>query len=195
MRRYTCCLTLRSMWRGGSGTDPVTSFAMPFHSYHKMIILPRQARDKHRESAQNMRERCVFFASTGKRSTTTMVSTTTRRTWLGTANCTIIDHFLHLNRDWSPRFSTLRDENGWVRAKTVRNLNLGVSRNRFCDFLADPDSRSFSRFGAIIMQFAVWTTQHDDLPRQARDRHEEGQTEKRRSFCIDAGFTRSRWRG
>jgi hypothetical protein len=30
-----------------------------------------------------------------------------------------------------------------------------VSQNRFCDFLADPDSRSFSRFGAIIMQFAV----------------------------------------
>jgi hypothetical protein len=25
-------------------------------------------------------------------------------------------------------------------------VNLGVSRNRFCDFLADPDSRSFSRF-------------------------------------------------
>jgi hypothetical protein len=23
----------------------------------------------------------------------------------GTANCIIIDHFLHLNRDWSPRFS------------------------------------------------------------------------------------------
>jgi hypothetical protein len=34
-------------------------------------------------------------------------------------------------------------------------LNIGVSRNRFCDFLADPDSRSFSRFGAIIMQVAV----------------------------------------
>jgi hypothetical protein len=33
-------------------------------------------------------------------------------------------------------------------------LNIGVSRNRFCDFLADPDSRSFSRFGAIIMQVA-----------------------------------------
>jgi hypothetical protein len=32
-----------------------------------------------------------------------------------------------------------------------------VSRNRFCDFLADPDSRSFSRFGAIMMQFAVVT--------------------------------------
>jgi hypothetical protein len=63
--------------------------------------------------------------------------------------------FLHLNRDWSPRFSTLRDKNGWVRAKTARNLNIGVSRNRFCDFLADPDSRSFSRFGAIIMQFAA----------------------------------------
>jgi hypothetical protein len=62
---------------------------------------------------------------------------------------------MHLNRDWSPRFSTLRDKNGWVRAKTARNLNIGVSRNRFCDFLADPDSRSFSRFGAIIMQLAV----------------------------------------
>jgi hypothetical protein len=36
-------------------------------------------------------------------------------------------------------------------------LNIGVSRNRFCDFLADPDSRSFSRFGAIIMQIAVWS--------------------------------------
>ena len=51
-----------------------------------------------------------------------------------------------LNRDWSPRFSTLRDKNGWIRAKTAGNLNLGVSRNRFCDFLADPDSRNFSRF-------------------------------------------------
>jgi hypothetical protein len=39
-----------------------------------------------------------------------------------------------LNRDWSPRFSTLRDKSGWVRAKTAGNLNLGVSRNRFCDF-------------------------------------------------------------
>eukprot|EP01046_Picozoa_sp_COSAG06_P037522 COSAG06_NODE_4243_length_4437_cov_333.188797_4_plen_188_part_00 len=28
--------------------------------------------------------------------------------------------------------------------------------NRFCDFLADPDSRSFSRFGTIIMQVAVY---------------------------------------
>jgi hypothetical protein len=26
---------------------------------------------------------------------------------------------LHLNRDWSPRFSTLRDKNGWVRDKTA----------------------------------------------------------------------------
>ena len=25
-------------------------------------------------------------------------------------------------------------------------MNLGVSRNRFCDFLADPGSRNFSRF-------------------------------------------------
>jgi hypothetical protein len=29
-------------------------------------------------------------------------------------------------------------------------LNLGVSRNRFCDFLADPDSRNFSRFTLIL---------------------------------------------
>ena len=36
-----------------------------------------------------------------------------------TANCIIIDHFSTLNRDWSPRFSTLRDKNGWVRAKTA----------------------------------------------------------------------------
>jgi hypothetical protein len=52
-------------------------------------------------------------------------------------------------------FLTLRDKNGWVRAQTARNLNIGVSRNSFCDFLADPGSRSFSRFGAIIMQFAA----------------------------------------
>jgi hypothetical protein len=52
-------------------------------------------------------------------------------------------------------FLTLPLKNGWQGVKTARNLNIGVSRNRFCDFLADPDSRSFSRFGAIIMQFAV----------------------------------------
>eukprot|EP01046_Picozoa_sp_COSAG06_P076941 COSAG06_NODE_24798_length_652_cov_1.010850_1_plen_71_part_00 len=32
-----------------------------------------------------------------------------------------------------------------------------MSQNRFCDFLADPDSRSFSRFGAIIMPFMPYT--------------------------------------
>eukprot|EP01046_Picozoa_sp_COSAG06_P091533 COSAG06_NODE_37821_length_430_cov_4.758308_1_plen_49_part_01 len=26
-----------------------------------------------------------------------------------------------LNRDWSPRFSTLRDKNGWIRATTAGN--------------------------------------------------------------------------
>ena len=51
-----------------------------------------------------------------------------------------------LNRDWSPCCSMLRNKNGWVRAKPAGNLNLGVSRNRFCDRLADPDSRSLSRF-------------------------------------------------
>jgi hypothetical protein len=29
-------------------------------------------------------------------------------------------------------------------------LNIGVSQNRFCDFLADPDSRNFSRFTLIF---------------------------------------------
>jgi hypothetical protein len=52
-------------------------------------------------------------------------------------------------------FLTLPLKNGWQWVKTARNLNISVSRNGFCDFLADPDSRSFSRFGAIIMQFAV----------------------------------------
>jgi hypothetical protein len=28
-----------------------------------------------------------------------------------------------LNRDWSPRFSTLLDKNGWVRAKTTRRVS------------------------------------------------------------------------
>jgi hypothetical protein len=36
-----------------------------------------------------------------------------------TANCIIIDHFSAFEFDWSPRFSTLRDKNGWVRAKTA----------------------------------------------------------------------------
>eukprot|EP01046_Picozoa_sp_COSAG06_P113429 COSAG06_NODE_60176_length_271_cov_2.936047_1_plen_34_part_01 len=30
--------------------------------------------------------------------------------------------------------------------KAAGNVKLGVSRNRFCDFLADTDRRSFSRF-------------------------------------------------
>jgi hypothetical protein len=34
-----------------------------------------------------------------------------------TANCIIIDHFLHLNRGWSPRFSTLRDETAGFEPK------------------------------------------------------------------------------
>ena len=71
-----------------------------------------------------------------------------------TANCIIIGRFSAFQFELVALFLTLPLKNGWVRAKTARNLNLGVSRNRFCDFLADPDSRSFSRFGAIIMQFA-----------------------------------------
>ena len=72
-----------------------------------------------------------------------------------TANCIIIDHFSAFEFELVALFLTLPLKNGWQWVKTARNLNLGVSRNRFCDFLADPDSRSFSRFGAIIMQVAV----------------------------------------
>jgi hypothetical protein len=72
-----------------------------------------------------------------------------------TANCIIIDHFSAFEPGLVAHFLTLPLKNGWQWVKTARNLNIGVSRNRCCDFLADPDSRSFSRFGAIIMQFAV----------------------------------------
>jgi hypothetical protein len=77
------------------------------------------------------------------------------RRLLTTAKCIIIDHFSAFESGLVAPFLTLRDKHGWVRPKTARNLNIGVSRNSFCDFLADPGSRSFSRFGAIIMQFAV----------------------------------------
>jgi hypothetical protein len=40
----------------------------------------------------------------------------------------------------------LNVKNGSARTKPAGNLNLGVSRNRLCDFLAESDSRSFSRF-------------------------------------------------
>jgi hypothetical protein len=73
-------------------------------------------------------------------------------TMVRTANCITTDHFSAFEPGLVAPFLTLRDKNGWVGAKTARNLNTGVSRNRFCDVLADPDSRSFSRFGAIIMQ-------------------------------------------
>ena len=63
-----------------------------------------------------------------------------------TANCIIIDHFSAFEFELVALFLTLPLKNGWQWVKTARNLNLGVSRNRFCDFLADPDSRSFSRF-------------------------------------------------
>jgi hypothetical protein len=73
-----------------------------------------------------------------------------------TANCIIIDLFSAFEPGLVALFLTLRDKNGWVRAKTARILNLGVSRNCFGDFLADPDSRSFSRFGAIIMHCSCY---------------------------------------
>ena len=69
-----------------------------------------------------------------------------------TANCIIIDHFSVFEFELVAPFLTLPLKNGWQWVKTARSLNIGVSRNRFCDFLAEPDNRSFSRFGAIIMQ-------------------------------------------
>jgi hypothetical protein len=72
-----------------------------------------------------------------------------------TANCIIIDLFSAFEPGLVALFLTLPLKNGWQWVKTARNLNIGVSRNRFCDFLADPDSRGFSRFGAIIMQVAA----------------------------------------
>jgi hypothetical protein len=71
-----------------------------------------------------------------------------------TANCIIIGHFSAFESGLVALLLTLPLKNGWQWVKTARNLNIGVSRNCFCDFLADPDSRSFSRFGAIIMQAA-----------------------------------------
>jgi hypothetical protein len=63
-------------------------------------------------------------------------------------------------------------------------LNIGVSRNRFCDFLADPDSRSFSRFGAIIMQFAARLyTNHDHFTETG-----SGQTYDRENSTRGACF-------
>ena len=55
------------------------------------------------------------------------------------ANCIIIDHFSAFEFELVALFLTLPLKNGWQWVKTARNLNLGVSRNRFCDFLADPD--------------------------------------------------------
>jgi hypothetical protein len=48
-------------------------------------------------------------------------------------NCTCsVQHYcislrIYLNRNWSPRFFTLWDKNGWIRTKTAENLNVGVS--------------------------------------------------------------------
>jgi hypothetical protein len=76
-----------------------------------------------------------------------------------------------LNRDWSPRFSTLRDKTAGLE--------------RFCDFLADPDSRSFSRFGAIIMQFAVGVSRAClDKTRQVFKRRRNGSVSKQKRGAV-----------
>jgi hypothetical protein len=48
---------------------------------------------------------------------------------------------------WSPHFERpFERRNAWIQPKTAGNLNLGVSRERFCDFLADPGSPKFQPF-------------------------------------------------
>eukprot|EP01046_Picozoa_sp_COSAG06_P042772 COSAG06_NODE_5497_length_3442_cov_3.036195_4_plen_171_part_00 len=62
-----------------------------------------------------------------------------------------ICHASETQTGWSPRSERpVKRRNGSISTKTAGNLKLGVSRNRFCDFLADPDSRSFSRFTLIF---------------------------------------------
>jgi hypothetical protein len=106
------------------------------HLYIQCIILPRQARDRHRESTQK---------KSGVSLGDVIPSGRSPLTWY-LLRVTLMYKPKDLHQDWSPRFPTLRDKNGWIRAKPAGNLNIGVSRSRFCDFLADPDSRSFSRF-------------------------------------------------
>jgi hypothetical protein len=62
----------------------------------------------------------------------------------------MIDHFSAFEFELVAPFLTLPLKNGWQWVKTARNLNIGVSRNRFCDFLADPDSRSFSLLRRLL---------------------------------------------
>jgi hypothetical protein len=69
---------------------------------------------------------------------------------VATANCIIIDHFSAFESELVARFLTLPLKNGWQWVKTARNLNVGVSRNRFCDFLADPDSRFSAVLGRLL---------------------------------------------
>jgi hypothetical protein len=47
-----------------SGCGEINAFAAPFHA-KKAISLPRQARDKHRESTQKRRERRFFRRGRG----------------------------------------------------------------------------------------------------------------------------------
>jgi hypothetical protein len=51
-----------------------------------------------------------------------------------------------LNLDWSPRFSTLWDKIGWIRANNGRKFEPWRVSKPFLRFLAYTDSRNFSRF-------------------------------------------------
>jgi hypothetical protein len=108
---------------------------------------------------------------------------------------------------WSPRSERSFERwNGSISTKTMGNLKLGVSRNRFCDFLADPDSRSFSRVTLPILArsryqlelkerlkerkvrktplFAPFIYGNGLLPRQARDKHRE---KRKKEWRFSAG--------
>jgi hypothetical protein len=120
-----------------------------------MTVLPRQAWDKDTCRGNSKKEDFFLQGWAPDDRKGPWRTGTVRKNAFYTANCTTIDHCSAFESELVALFLTLPLKHGWVRAKTARNLNLGVSRNCFCDFLADPDSRSFSRFGAIIMQFAV----------------------------------------
>jgi len=119
-----------------------------------MLILPRQARDKHRENSQKgtvfqsrtnsvpvpMRQGLFFLENASDIQITNCVirSAASSGIWLnhavsgvviqgnwieeigycGVFMCllrpTLVYQPKDLNRDWSPRFSTLRDKNGWI---------------------------------------------------------------------------------
>jgi hypothetical protein len=55
---------------------------------------------------------------------------------------------------WSPRFSTLWDQTGWVRTKTVTNVNF-LNRNRFSCDLSECGTEQESEWTAIATEMLM----------------------------------------